>query len=99
MQLPDGTVVQLNGGETLTLTVSADMIDAGKVQLVALDNEGTPLGNFEVQTDNGVLIDVSGMDTAGGGFISVLWWILGIAAGLGIIALVVYLVLRKRRGE
>ena len=98
VQLPDGTVVRLTGDETLTLTVSADMIDAGKVQLVALSNEGVPLGNFEVQTDNGVLIDVSGMDTVGGGFMNVLWWILGIAAGLGIIAIVVYLVIRKRRG-
>ena len=31
-----------------------------------------------------MLIDVSGMDTVGGGFMNVLWWILGIAAGLGI---------------
>ena len=98
VQLPDGTAVRLTGGETLTLTVSADMIDAGKVQLVALNNEGVPLGNFEVQTDNGVLIDVSGIDTVSSGFMKTLWWILGIAAGLGIIALVAYFVLIKRRG-
>ena len=34
VKLSDGTVVRLTGGEILTLTVSADMIDAGKVQLV-----------------------------------------------------------------
>jgi hypothetical protein len=98
VRLPDGTVVPLTGGDTLTLTVSADMIEDGKVQLVALDDEGVPLGNFEAQTDNGVLIDVSGAGVAGG-VISALWWILGSAAAVVIIALAVYLVMRKKRGD
>jgi uncharacterized protein YjdB len=96
VQLPDGTVVPLTGGDTLTLTVSADMIEDGKVQLVALDDEGVPLGNLEAQTDNDVLIDVS---DAAGGVMNALWWVLGSAAAVVIIALAVYLVMRKKRDD
>ncbi len=73
------------------------MIDNGKVQLIPIDKEGTPLGTFEVQTDNGVLIDVSDMDPAGGGIWPVLLWVIIGLAAVGGIAVAVYLILKKRK--
>jgi hypothetical protein len=103
IELPDGTVVDIGGANTVRITVGRDDLDEdGTVAVVALDEEGVALANCFIQVgdlpEETRLIDLSGAEEVGSSLLSVVLWILGGALAMGIIALAVYLILRKRRG-
>jgi len=94
VKLPDGSVVELDGGDTLEVEVGSEYLnDDGSVELIALDNEDTPLGIYDA--DNIATPDTG---STGGGVWSVLMWVLIGIVGLGVIGGAAYLILRKRQG-
>ena len=103
IELPDGTVVDIGSANTVRITVGRDDLgEDGTVAVVALDEEGVALANCFIQVgdlpEETRLIDLSGAEEVGSSLLSVVLWILGGALAMGIIALAVYLILRKRRG-
>ena len=64
---------------------------------MALDDEGTPLASYAVQTSNGDLMNLSDVEKIGGSFLTVLLWILGGIAASGGIALAAYLIWKRRK--
>ncbi len=95
VRLPNGEVVKLDGSDTLRIEINKSNIrDDGSLLLIALDDEGTPLGEYAVQLEQFKTQDTG---SAGGGIWPVLMWILIGIAGVGAITLVVYVVAKKRR--
>ncbi len=95
IRLPNGEVVELDGSDTLEVEVGLEYLsDDGSVELVALDDEGAPLG---VYAADGIIPPDTG--SAGDGVWPVLWGVLIGFAGVGAVALALYLTLRKRRAS
>ena len=65
-----------------------DVGEDGSVEVIALDEEGTPLGSFSVETTQAA-------SASGGGMPGFIWLLIGIA-GTAVTGLVLYLILRKR---
>ena len=95
VKLPDGSVVEFGGGNTLEVEVGSEYLnDDGTVELVALDDENTPLGEYTADVQAITVPDAgSAWDRIG----PLLMWILIGIVGVGAIALAVYVVSKKRR--
>ncbi len=91
VKLPDGSVVELGGGNTLEVEVGSEYLnDDGSVELIALDNEGVPLGLYDA--DN-----IATQDTgSAGGVWPVLMWVLIGIAGVGAVGAALFLIMKKR---
>ena len=95
VKLPDGTVIELDGGDTLDIEVDAEQIsNDGSLELIALDEEGTPLGLVDVE---GQVVATPDTGSTGGGVWQVLMWILIGIGGVGVAGLSTYLILKKKR--
>ena len=94
IRLPNGEVVELDGSDTLEVEVGLEYLSGdGSVELVALDDEGTPLGVYDA---DGIMPPDTG--SAGGGVWPVLMWVLIGIAGAGAAGLAAHLTLKRRRG-
>ena len=93
IQLPDGTIVELSGLDTMDIEVdAAEVGDDGSLELIALDKEGTPLGVYGA---DGQRITTPDTGSAGGIWPVLMWVLIGIAA-VGVAGLVVYLIFRRK---
>ena len=94
IRLPNGEVVELDGSDTLEVEVGLEYLsDDGSVELVALDDEGAPLGVYDADS-----IIPPDTGSAGDGVWPVLMWVLIGIAGAGAAGLAAYLILKRRRG-
>ena len=94
VKLPDGTVIELDGSDTMDIEVGAEQLsDDGTLELVALDDEGTPLGVYDV---DGQSIAAPDTGSAGGGIWPVLMWVLIGIGVLGAAGATLYLIMKKR---
>ena len=92
--LPNGEIVKLDGSDTLRVEINkSDIGDDGSLLLIALDDEGTPLGEYTVQLDQYKTLKTG---SAWDGIWAVLIWVfIGIIV-LGAAGLATYLILKKR---
>jgi len=98
VRLPDGTVINMDSGETIEMTIYiADLNADGVIQIAALDNEGMPLGDFDVQVELEDVIGHLDVEEVGASFLTVIWWILGGLLVAGGVAVTMYLILRKSK--
>ena len=96
IKLANGDIIDVGDQDTVTITVGSDELDEdGTLEIVALDEEAIPLGMYEVQTGQKIII----LDTGSvwSSFWQVFKWILIGIAGIGGMSIIVYLLLRKRR--
>ena len=92
IQLPNGEIVELDGSGAMRIEVDAsDIGDDGSVELIALDEEGIPLGTSTVIAEDMQAVDA---DTGGGVWRVLLWVFIGLA-GIGGAGATVYLLWRK----
>ncbi len=95
IRLPNGELVEFDGSDTLEVEVGSEYLSGdGSVELVALDEEGTPLGVYDA---DGIIPPDTG--NAGAGVWPVLLWVLIGIAGAAVIGGALYLTLRKRRAS
>ena len=90
VKLPDGTVIELDGSDTMEIKVDAKQLsDNGSLELVVLDDEGVPLGGYTA---------TSGLPDAGDAENNTWWVLMWVMVGIASVGSVGYLVLKKRRG-
>ena len=96
IQLLGGEVVKVDGTGIIRITVSTEDISAGgEISIVALDDEGTPLGAVGVQLQNSQPIPIPDAASAWDSIWPVLMWILIGILGIGGAA-ALYFILRKK---
>lgn len=96
VRLPSGEVIELDGSDTIQIEVGTeDLNDEGSVELIALGEEGTPLGEYIAADGQAITIPESGSawDKIG----PILMWILIGIGGLGAAGIASYLILSRRR--
>ena len=95
VKLPSGEVVELDESKTLKIEVDAeDLDDNGSVELIALSEEGTPLGDYTA--GDGQVITIPDSGSAGKGIWQVLMWVFIGIAGVGVVGLMLYLIVKRR---
>ena len=92
VQLPSGEIVKITD-DTVYLTVSqADIGEDGTAHIVALGDEDTPLGSYDVKVKGlEKTISVTGKD------VSPLVWVVIAVAAIGIGIFVIYLMRSRKR--
>ncbi len=97
IKLLDGTVIELDGSDTIDIKVDAEQLsDDGSLELIAMDDEGTVLGIYTAAAEGQNIAITNTDSTHGGGLMILLWIIIGVL-GAGGIGLAVYLILKKKR--
>ena len=92
LKLPDGTVVEVGEGDSVSLTINeSDLAADGTFLLTVLDENGMPLASGTVQA-----IPIAGADS---NLSATFWWVAGGTSVLAIAAAAAYLLLRKKPGE
>ena len=96
IELPNGKVVKVDEKHTVEVTVDENDLDAdGMINIVALNEEGVPLADYNVQVENTDFDNLSGeVETDTNSLPAWLWIIIGLV-GAGVVVLTVYLILRK----
>jgi hypothetical protein len=96
IQMPNGAVIEIDGSDTIEITVSQDDLDeSGSIELVLLDAEGLSLASVELQTADETVSDINGGQGGGGRRVFV-WLLIGLV-GTSVIGGTVYLILRRKR--
>ena len=96
IQLPDGQIIELGDSHTVQVTIrTEDLSEDGAVTIIALDDENTPLGSFDVQVE--AVSAISAVTEIGVGFVTVLLWIVGGLLGAGVIVLAIYVIWKKKK--
>lgn len=94
VKLPNGEIVKLDGSDSLLIEIDkSDIGDDGVIDLTALDDEGTPLGEYEVQLEQ---LKTQNTGSAWDGIWSVLMWVLIGLGVLGVAGATLYLIMKKR---
>ena len=93
--MPNGTVIEIDGSDTIEITVSQDDLDeSGSIELVLLDAEGLSLASVELQTADETVSDINGGQGGSGRRVFV-WLLIGLV-GVGVIGGGAYMIIRKR---
>ena len=88
-------MVELDESKTLKIEVDAeDLDDNGSVELIALSEEGTPLGDYTAA--DGQVITIPDSGSAWNGIWQVLMWVFIGIAGVGVVGLMLYLIVKRR---
>lgn len=96
IQMPNSAVIEIDGSDTIEITVSQDDLDeSGSIELVLLDDEGLSLASVELQTVDETVSDINGGQGGGGRRVFV-WLLIGLG-GAGAIGGAAYLILRRKR--
>ncbi len=72
IQLPSGEIIELNGDDTVTISVSQEELSGGALSITALDSSNSELETVSVASGNGI-------STLG----TLLWVLLALVAGVG----------------
>lgn len=85
VQLPDGRVVNVSGGGTITLEITDEDLDEnGMARITPLDEEGTPLSNLSIQV----------FQKSRPGIVAILLWGVG---GLLIAGIALFVVISRKK--
>ena len=97
IQLPDGSVIPLDGSGLIRIELSETEMDGETINLVALDDEGTPLGMLDANVASAQVIDMNKADKAKLPLYAILLIALLGAGMLGVSAAWLTISLRKKR--
>ena len=96
IELPNGDVVKIDDEDMIEVAIDENDLDAdGMINIVALNEEGVSLADYDVQVENTDLNSLSGAAQTDTNLLPA--WLLIIVGlfGAGAVALTIYLILRK----